>query len=79
MILENIGWEIKNITEEAMEKVATQEYFEYLSINMLGLINPPFSHIVYLVYFTNLGGHHHFTSVWGPHLGATYHLLHLHS
>ena len=46
---------------------------------MLGLINPHFSNIVYLVIFPNLGINYYWTRVWGTHIEVICHLLHVHA
>ena len=46
---------------------------------VLGLINPPLSNIVYLVYLPNLGGNYYCTRVWGTHIEVMFHLLHVHA
>ena len=46
---------------------------------LLGLINPPWSNLVYLVYFPNLGGNYYYTRVWGTHIEVIFHLLHVHA
>ena len=48
-------------------------------INMLGLINPPLSNIVYFVYFPKLRGNYYCTRVWGTHIEVIFHLLHVHT
>ena len=44
---------------------------------VLELINPPFTHIVYLLIFPKLGGNYYCTRVWGTHLEFIFHLLHM--
>ena len=50
-----------------------------VGVGVLGLINPHFFSIVYLVIFPNLGSYYHCARVWGTHLEVICHLLYVHA
>ena len=84
-----IGWLVHQYTSHYiyLRKTPTRiKHFEkfwswapYQAIIVIGLIYPPLSNIVYLVYFRSLWGNYNCTREWGTHIEVICHLLHVHA